>query len=86
MSDKKEVKVIQASWLDDENSWCEYCATNNIKRTYLPFHSNVLNPERICLVCVTASEIANFKIVDFFTKESDYREALSELKGKSNDC
>ena len=83
----KKVNVIHACWLDfDEkgNSWCEYCSNHKSKKTYLPFHESVLNPEHICEDCVSgkASEDIGieFKCVDFYEDEESYRNDLYKLK------
>lgn len=77
----RKVKLIQACWV--KNKWCEYCDNTNSKFTYLPFHSNVLNPENICENCAknqTKNLPFEFEIVDFFDSSKEYWEALSKLK------
>lgn len=71
--------VIQAIWLTCENfpSWCEYCSSTSHKKTYLPFHKDVLNPQHICENCKDEKE---FIVVDWFEFDKDYRLKLNKLK------
>lgn len=75
----KKISVIQACWIND-NTWCEFCSNNTSKKTYLPYHSKVLNPEHICEVCVKKGSLGiDFEIVDFFESEIDYKTSISKL-------
>lgn len=77
----KKINVIHASWLDDSSfKWCEYCSNKNQKRTYLPFHKNVLNPEHICEICIKENEFCEFEVVDFYEDDQSYRKDLYKLK------
>ena len=79
--------VIHASWLDLDNkknkhSWCEYCGNHKSSKTYLPFHKNVLNPERICENCVEGIPDLNleFEVLGFYINEDEYQKDLYKLK------
>jgi superfamily II helicase len=81
----KKINVIHACWLDlkeDSNSWCEYCLNTKSKKTYLPFHSNVINGERICENCVKdklEGLSIEFSIINFFPTSIEYKEELNKL-------
>ena len=68
------INVIRATWLDDEIGWCEYCCSTSSKKTYLPFHKGVRNPEHICGDCVIDLD---FTIVDFYETSISYWKSLA---------
>ena len=72
--------VIQACWLEyDESSFCEYCH-NNSGKTYIPFHKYVINPAHICEEC-----IIDFNVVDWYIDEKDYERDLQKLRDNYED-
>lgn len=67
---------IFAKWVEEDNSWCEFCESTS-HDTYYPFYKGVKKPERVCVQCVKSK---GYTVVDqTFSDNKEYKIALSKL-------